>query len=49
MNTKTKLNLIATLLAASALVVTFPTFSNSVDLTTESKAHGIACSCGSCS
>ena len=49
MNRKTKLNLIATLIAGSALAVTLPIFSNSVNLTTESKAHGDACSCGSCS
>ncbi len=49
MNRKTKLNLIATLIAGSALVVTLPIFSNSVDLTTESKTHGSSCSCGSCS
>ena len=49
MNRKTKLNLIATLVAGSPLAVTLPLFSNSVNLTTESKAHGNACSCGSCS
>ena len=49
MNRKTEFNLIATLIAGSALAVTLPIFSNSVNLTAESKAHGSACSCGSCS
>ena len=49
MNRKTKLNLIATLIAGSALAVTLPIFSNSVNLTTESKAHANPFLCDRCS
>ena len=49
MKRKTKLNLIRTFIAGSALLITLPIFITSVNLSTESRAHGNACSCGSCS